>query len=49
MGATNEGVYTLEPGEYSYTVTSTGFEDYTGNFSVIDKDEVIDVVLEEIV
>lgn len=45
VGATSEGVYTLEAGNYTYIVTKDGYQDYEGSFTVTNKDEIIEVEL----
>ena len=46
VGATSEGVYQLEPGEYTYTVSKDGYLDYNNYLIVTNKDEEVVVELE---
>ncbi|MGR6836659.1 hemoblobin-interacting domain-containing protein [Syntrophomonas erecta] len=42
-----DGTYKLEAGEYSYTVSSEGYVEQTGNFTVTGEPQTVTVVLEE--
>lgn len=49
VGATAQGVYEVEAGTYTYTVSKEGFITETDGIVVIDEDIVVNVTLEEVI